>query len=80
MQNFGLHICRAPSGRFAFVGSIPAALAEEIDATKGDVLGGRAYRRPDGSLAAPRFPSFGTLAEAEEYAQARGVTDYKAYP
>lgn len=67
-----LHTIKAPSGKFIFVGMVPAALMVEQDATKSDVMGGRAYRRDNGTLATRRTRSFNTEAEALAYAAVAG--------
>lgn len=73
-MNLGLHITRTPAGTYGFVGSIPASIYHTVPATKGDVMGGRAFRGDDGQLMAPCVPSFPTEAEARAYAHAQGAT------
>src|SRR6266702_702968 len=42
-KNMGLHTIKCPTGKFAYVGSIPVALAEIVEASTSDVMGGRAW-------------------------------------
>ena len=70
-MGYGLHIIKAPSGRFVYVGSIPAALCTIVPASKADVMGGRAYESVDGDMvtAKPRsFDSYGEAWDAAVYA------------
>lgn len=72
--NLGLHIIQFPSGRYGFVGSIPAALGQEVPATTAAVMGCRTHYAADGSLVEWKFPVFDTEQAAREFAQARGFT------
>lgn len=71
-MNLGLHILKNPTGTYTFVGSVPASLCEEVDATQSDVMGGRAYRADDGSLKTPKVPSFPSYEEARQFAREHG--------
>ncbi len=74
----GLHVHEPRRGVFAFVGSIPLALAEMVPATSADVRGGRATRDERGQLVAPKFPTFTSRIDAEIYAAVRGFTVQEA--
>jgi hypothetical protein len=65
--SLGLHIINTPSGRYTFVGSIPAHLVETVRATKADVMGGRAWRNEDGEVVTARVPTFSSYQEAMNY-------------
>ena len=63
-MSFGLHIIKAPSGRYTYVGTVPAALCGIVAASKSDVMGGRAYESVDGDLVTVRPLSFASYGEA----------------
>jgi hypothetical protein len=63
-MNYGLHIIKAPSGRYVYVGAVPAALCAIVPASKADVIGGRAYESVDGDLVTARPLSFASYGEA----------------
>lgn len=63
-MSFGLHIIKAPSGRFVYVGSVPAALSAIVPASKADVMGGRAYESVDGDMVTAKPLSFASYGEA----------------
>lgn len=71
-RNFGLHIIKFPSGRFGYVGSVPAALGTETPATRADVMGGRSHKNAKGDLVAWKFPVFDTEEEARAFAISKG--------
>ena len=73
-KSLGLHIIQFPSKKWGYVGSVPRALGDPVEATKSDVMSGRAYRAGDGRLMTLRFPAFDTREEAEAFAETRGVT------
>lgn len=68
----GTHVIQAPSGRFVFVGDIPAKLCTKVPATKGDVMGGRAFRE-GGELLTYKAPSYATREDAIAAAAGIGV-------
>ena len=72
-MNYGLHIIETPNGRYAFVGNVPNKLGDIVPATKGDVLGQRAWKNEAGELVTRRFPSFETREEAFDYATKKGA-------
>lgn len=67
-----LTVIDCPSGRWTYVGAIPAALVELKPATKADVTAGRAFKDPQGVTVAAHVPTFGTRDEALHYARERG--------
>jgi hypothetical protein len=71
-KNLGLHIIKFPSGRFGFVGSIPAALGYEVPASTAAVMGGRSYYNAAGELVEMKFPAFDTETAAREFANSKG--------
>lgn len=66
-----IHIIKNPAGTYSFVGCLPSVLGDEVDATKADVLGCRAYLNEAGELKVIKFPSFPTYDEAAAHAQVR---------
>jgi len=70
--NLGLHILKCPTGKYTYVGSIPAALCLEVPATTSDVMGQRAHKSEDGSLVAWKTPVFESEDAARDFALARG--------
>jgi hypothetical protein len=71
-MSFGLHIIKAPSGRYVYVGSVPAALCSIVPASKADVMGGRAYESADGDLVTAKPLSFASYGEAWDTAVSFG--------
>ena len=67
-----LHVIDCPNGRWTYVGAVPAALVELKPATKADVMGGRAFKDPQGVTVAAHVLSFATCDEALHYARERG--------
>lgn len=67
------HIIESPNGRWSYVGRVPVALTKERDARQADVMGGRAYRRTDGSLATRDVLSFETEIECLAYAELENI-------
>ncbi len=60
-KNMGLHTIKCPTGKFAYVGSIPVALAEIVEASTSDVMGGRAWTdEATGKIVTTKFPVFDT--------------------
>jgi hypothetical protein len=57
---FGLHIIRAPSSRYIFVGSVPAALCDEHGNSP-------AFNTPDAALAFARSHTIGTIQQTERW-------------
>ena len=76
-SNLGTHLDRFPSGRYGFVGTIPATLMTWRKATESDVFANLpkwAYRNENGYLEALYTPSFETADEARKHAADNGVT------
>ena len=73
LGNLGVHVMQFPSGRWGFVGSLPAMLGDEARASAADVMAGRAYTR-EGAAYRVNFPVFDTRWQAEKHAETRGVT------
>jgi len=71
--NLGVHVHRFPSGRFGFVGTLPASLGDAVLATRNDVMAGRAFRGGDGRIMTIKFPTFKTERAALAFARARVV-------
>lgn len=71
--NLGVHIIKFPSGRFGFVGTLPANLGNIVSATKADVMAQRSFWGRDGELYAVKFPTFNTLDQAFWHAEERGA-------
>lgn len=69
--NLGLHVIQFPSGKFGYVGSIPAALGYEVPASRAAVMGCRAYRNAVGDIVEIKFPVFMTETAAHIYAAGR---------
>jgi hypothetical protein len=73
--NLGVHIIKYPTGRYGYVGTLPAILGDAVRATSADIMGGRAETSPiDGQAYTLKFPSFETAAAARAYAADRGIT------
>ena len=72
--NLGVHVIDFPSGRFGFVGTLPAALGNPVTASRADIMAGRAFTAPSGEVLTMAFPSFETRDAAVAYATARGIT------
>ena len=72
-HNLGVHIIQYPTGRYGFVGTLPAILGNVVDASTADVMGGRAHTAPDGRIVTLKFPSFATELDARAYATAKAV-------
>ena len=70
--NMGLHVIKFPSGRFGYVGSVPAALGYEAPANRAAVMGGRSFKNAAGELVEMKFPVFESEAEAREFATSKG--------
>jgi hypothetical protein len=70
--NLGLHCHKFPSGKYGFVGSIPAALGSEVPASTAAVMGGRSFWNAKRELVELKFPVFATEAEAAAFARAKG--------
>ena len=71
--NLGVHILKCPTGRYAYVGTLPTVLAEIVPATMADTMGGRSFRDDTGAIMAYRFPTFANEGDARIYAAMRGV-------
>lgn len=71
--NLGVHLLQYPSGRFGFVGTLPADLGDAVEASTADVMAGRAERAPNGKLYTVKFPSFETAYDAMCHAKHRRV-------
>lgn len=71
-HKLGLHVIKFPSGRWGFVGSIPAALGEEVPASRSAILGCRTHTGHDGRPMEWKFPSFDTEEAAVSFAASRG--------
>lgn len=67
----GLHLNKLPSGRYTFVGSVPAELCEYVLAGVDDVMGGRSVE-VEGRLVTPKVRVFDTAGEARKAATAAG--------
>lgn len=73
--NTPCYVIDYPSGRFGFVGMIPAVLGDVVAATRDDIMAGRAFTRPsDGATVTLKFPSFESQDAAIAFAADRGVT------
>jgi hypothetical protein len=70
--SLGLHVIKFPSGRVGYVGTIPAALGDEVPASTAAVMGGRAFKNAAGEIVEIKFPSFETDDAARRHAAARG--------
>jgi hypothetical protein len=70
--NLGLHVIKFPSGKFGFVGSIPAALGYDVPADTSAVMGGRSYTNAAGDLVERKFPVFDTEQAARDFAKSKG--------
>lgn len=73
-MSYGLHVIKFPVGTYGYVGSVPTDLATVVDATKSDVLGGRAFFDDEKSLKSYKFPSFPTKDGAIKFAESKGYT------
>lgn len=70
----GVHLIKYPTGRFGFVGSLPPALGNVVEATTADVMAGRACEIGLNRIALTvKFPSFETAAAAWAHAESRNV-------
>lgn len=63
MKTETVHIIRYPTGRFGFVGAVPIALMNTVDATRSDVMGGRAFWE-DAVLKTQKGRSYANVADA----------------
>ena len=70
---YQVSIIKFPTGRYGYVGSVPAKLGKEVKATKSDVMGGRAYKNAQGEIVTVKFPSFETENDARTFAASVGV-------
>lgn len=68
----GLHVIKFPSGKYGYVGSVPAALGAEIPASRAAVMGQRSFYNAAGELCEIKFPVFESEAEAKAFAAAKG--------
>ena len=76
LGNCGLHVIKNPPSaakKYSYVGAIPKVLGYEVKANMSDVMGGRAFKNSDGDVVTIKFPSFDSVNDAHEYANARGV-------
>ena len=71
-KNLGLHVIKFPTGRYGFVGSIPAALGQEVPASRSAVMGQRSFYSASGELVEMKFPAFDTQTAAREFAASKG--------
>lgn len=69
----GLHVAPTPSGRFGFVGAVPANLCHAVPADRSALLGGRAEKNERGEYIEWKTPSFATREDALTFAQERGA-------
>lgn len=67
----GLHVIQFPSGRFGYVGSVPASCCKRIQADRSAILGCRAIREGD-ELVEYRTMVFETQKEAISHAKSCG--------
>ena len=67
----GLHVIQFPSGRFGYVGSVPASCCKRVKANRSAIMGCRAVRE-DGEMVEYRPMSFETQKEAIDHANACG--------
>jgi hypothetical protein len=67
-----LHIIKFPSGKFGYVGSIPATLGKEVPASQAAVMGQRSFYNAAGDLVEIKFPVFETEADAKAFAAEKG--------
>lgn len=68
------HVMKYPSGKWGFVGRVPASLCYEQIATNTDIMGGRAYKRTNGDIVTNKVRSFDTESEAREFAASVNAT------
>jgi hypothetical protein len=73
-KNLGCHVIKFPSGRWGYVGNVPANLGDVVPASTSDVMGGRAHRNAAGELVTIKLRSFPTEPEARAFAAAQGAT------
>ena len=66
-----LHVIQYPSGRFGYVGSVPADCCRRMKADRSAVLGGRAVREGE-ELVEYRSMAFETQKEAIDHAASCG--------
>ncbi len=74
-NNLGIHFIQYPTGRFGFVGTLPYELGSEVKASGDDIRAGRfTTKNEDGETVTIKFPTFETIQEAINHADARGVS------
>lgn len=71
--NLKVHVIDFPTGKFGFVGTLPAVLGTAVPATTADVMGGRAFTAPGGEIVTLKFPSFDSWEDAVKFAASKGV-------
>ncbi len=69
-----IHVNKCPTGRYNFVGTLPAALGDVVIATRAAILGNATIdeRGPKYEIMAIKFPTFNTRAAAILHADSRG--------
>jgi hypothetical protein len=75
-MNLGVHIIKAPSGKYIFRGTLPATLGNVVPATRQAILGNNTLneRGPNNEILMVQFPVFDSLSGAYAHAVERGVT------
>lgn len=71
-MNLGLHILLCPTGKYTYVGSVPAQLHRWVNPTKSDIMGQRTLTTRDGKTLAFRSLLFDTEKEAIDHAESLG--------
>ena len=67
------HLINYPTGRWGFVGHIPASLCRVIPAEPADIIAGRAYPCPCGKLITSKANTYASKKEAIQAAKLAGV-------
>jgi len=72
-RDLGVHVIRHPSGRWGFVGTLPAALGYPAQPTTSDIMGGRVWHDAQGNAYTMKFPTFDSEMDARNHAEGKGV-------
>lgn len=68
------HVLETPAKTWSFVGRVPSALCHEREATRSDIMGGRAYKdEKTGKVLTLKTAVFKTEKEARDFAAAKDV-------
>jgi hypothetical protein len=73
LNNLGVHILRYPTGKYGYVGTLPARLGYTDKPTKSDIMAGRFTTAPNGQTVTVKFPVFDTVEDTVLHAQERQV-------